>query len=76
MSKAKDYDSSTEWLRANYSHIWYADLLSQYKAGFLAAVCHPHRCSLAILSLPDRIQIIHEALIRSLQGWNPHEKKP
>lgn len=55
---------SVEWLRENYSHIWYhPDLTVDMKAGFLAACCDSRRCCLAQLSLHERVHTIRVALI-------------
>lgn len=56
-------EASIKWLMENYSHIWFnLRLTTDQKAGFLAAVCHPHRCFLMTLSLEDRIAHIQQAL--------------
>lgn len=55
---------SVNWLRDNYSHIWDNPRLNvDEKAGFLAASCHPTRCFLMTLDLPERLDIIRNAII-------------
>jgi hypothetical protein len=57
---------SVQWLKDNYSHIWWhPDIGYRQKAGFLAACCDSHRCYLATLNLSERIHYIEHALIQT-----------
>jgi hypothetical protein len=63
-NKEEKLKASMDWLEENYGHIWYdTKLPTAAKAGFLAAVCHPHRCYLMTLSLHDRYEAIFRTLV-------------
>jgi hypothetical protein len=63
INKAEKLKASVDWLKENYGHIWLnPDLTIPEKAGFLAAVCNPHRCYLMTLSLRERVSVIGWAL--------------
>lgn len=56
--------ASTDWLIANYGHVVYnQDMSIGERAGFLAAVCHPHRCALSMLAVHERVNVIFNALL-------------